>query len=111
MIERVPFTPRERELVFSVALRYMKNFERAEEVTQEALLTAYRHRDQFRGSARATTWLYRVAATTALMHLRKRATNHEELDESLVSGVSNPEENAANHEAVLIAGDELSRMG
>ena len=30
-----------------------------------------RHRASFRGDSRFTTWLYRIAATTALMHLRK----------------------------------------
>src|SRR6185369_7107519 len=68
----LPFTVRERQFVYSVALKYMRSRESAEEVTQDALITAYRHRDQFRGDSKATTWLYRVAATTALMQLRKR---------------------------------------
>jgi RNA polymerase sigma-70 factor, ECF subfamily len=63
---------RERAYVFSVAMRYLKDPDAAEDVTQEAMLLAHRHRDSFRGDARYSTWLYRVAATAALMHLRKR---------------------------------------
>src|SRR6185369_10665570 len=68
----IRFTQREREFVYGVALKYMKDEEEAADVTQEALLLAYRHRASFRGDSRFTTWLYRIAATTALMHLRKR---------------------------------------
>ena len=52
-------------------MKYMKDEEKAHDVTQDALLLAYRHRASFRGDSRFTTWLYRIAATTALMHLRK----------------------------------------
>src|SRR5262249_23479729 len=67
----VKFTSRERDCVIGVAMKYMKDEEKANDVTQDALLLAYRHRDSFRGDSRFTTWLYRIAATTSLMHLRK----------------------------------------
>ena len=68
----IRFTAKEREFVFGVAMRYMKDEEDASDVAQDALLLAYRHRASFQGNSRYTTWLYRIAATTALMHLRKR---------------------------------------
>ena len=70
-MDTIKFTAKEREFVYGVAMKYMKDEEKAHDVTQDALLLAYRHRDSFRGDSRFTTWLYRIAATTALMHLRK----------------------------------------
>jgi DNA-directed RNA polymerase specialized sigma24 family protein len=35
-------------------------------------MLAYRHRSSLRGDSRFTTWLYRIAATTAFMHVRKQ---------------------------------------
>src|ERR1700759_716359 len=70
-MENIQFTAKEREFVYGVAMKYMKDEEKAHDVTQDALLLAYRHRASFRGDSRFTTWLYRIAATTALMHLRK----------------------------------------
>src|SRR6266508_1266027 len=70
--DEVRFGEREREYVFSVAMKYVKDEDEAADVAQEAMLLAYRHRASFRGDSRFTTWLYRVAATTALMHLRKK---------------------------------------
>src|SRR6266542_120255 len=70
-MDAIRFTAKEREFVYGVAMKYMKDEEKAHDVTQDALLLAYRHRGSFRGDSRLTTWLYRIAATTALMHLRK----------------------------------------
>jgi RNA polymerase sigma-70 factor (ECF subfamily) len=63
---------RTRAYVRSVALKYVRDEQDAEDVTQEAMLLAYRYRDSFRGESRFSTWLYRVTATAALMFLRKQ---------------------------------------
>jgi RNA polymerase sigma-70 factor (ECF subfamily) len=62
----------ERDFVYAVAMKYMRDEEAAADVTQDALLLAHRHRESFRGDSQFTTWLYRITATTALMHLRKQ---------------------------------------
>jgi RNA polymerase sigma-70 factor, ECF subfamily len=63
---------RTRAYVKSVAMKYVRNEEDADDVAQDALLLAHRYRDSFRGESRYTTWLYRVTATAALMFLRKQ---------------------------------------
>src|SRR5262245_65077398 len=70
--DQVRFEGREREYVYAVAMKYLKDEDEASDVAQDAMLNAFRHRSSFRGDSRFTTWLYRVAATTALMHLRKK---------------------------------------
>ena len=117
----VQFTEREREFVFGVAMKYMKDEERAADVTQDALLLAYKHRGSFRGDSRFTTWLYRIAATTALMHLRRdRSQPHlvslspeddSELPAQPRATSSSPEDEWAASEAVGLAGERLAEMG
>jgi RNA polymerase sigma-70 factor (ECF subfamily) len=118
----VRFTAREREFVYGVALKYVKDEEEANDVAQEALLLAYRHQASFRGDSRFTTWLYRIAATTALMHLRKKrrtplhlstdVTNEEgEAPRETPAPGASPEEQSASHEAATMAAEELSAMG
>lgn len=63
---------RTRSYVKSIALKYVRDDQDAEDVTQEAMLLAHRYRDSFRGESRFSTWLYRVTATAALMFLRKQ---------------------------------------
>ena len=59
------------DLVYNVALKMMGRPEDAEEVAQEALLSAFRAYDRFRGDSKITTWLYRITVNAALMRLRK----------------------------------------
>lgn len=68
----VTFTEDDRAFVYAVARRIVGDDDAAADVTQDALLLAFRHRGSFRGTARYRTWLYRIAATTALSHLRRR---------------------------------------
>ncbi|HWU87402.1 MAG TPA: sigma-70 family RNA polymerase sigma factor [Kofleriaceae bacterium] len=63
---------RTRAYVRSVAMKYIRDEQDAEDVTQDAMLLAHRYRDSFRGESRYSTWLYRVTATAALMFLRRR---------------------------------------
>ena len=45
--------------VYNVAYKMMGNPHDAEEVAQDAFLSAFRAFDRFRGESRVTTWLYR----------------------------------------------------
>jgi RNA polymerase sigma-70 factor (ECF subfamily) len=63
---------RTRAYVKSVALKYVRNEQDADDVAQDALLLAHRYRESFRGESRYSTWLYRVTATAALMFLRRQ---------------------------------------
>ena len=73
---------RTRAYVRSIAMKYVHNEQDAEDVTQDAMLLAYRYRDAFRGESRYSTWLYRVTATAALMFLRKQRRLSREIPAS-----------------------------
>jgi RNA polymerase sigma-70 factor (ECF subfamily) len=47
---------------------------RADDLAQETFLLAWRNLHQFRGEARFSTWLYRIAYTCFLQARRKRST-------------------------------------
>ena len=59
------------DFVYNVAFRMMGKVEDAEDVAQDAFISAYRAFDRFRGESRVTTWLYRITVNAALMKLRK----------------------------------------
>lgn len=67
-----------------MAFRKLGNVADAEDAVQDALLSAYKHLDQFRGGAQMSTWLTTIVINSARMQLRKRA-NHIQvsLDEPL----------------------------
>jgi len=66
------------------AYRYLRNPHDAEDAVQDALLSAYTHLDQFKGTAKMTTWLTSIVTNSALSYLRKRPRQaHASLDEPL----------------------------
>lgn len=66
------------------ALRYLSNTADAEDAVQDALLSAYKHLDQFRGQAQMSTWLTAIVTNCARMQLRRRPRAvHLSLDEPL----------------------------
>ena len=56
--------------IHQLALRYVKNWEDAEEVTQDVLMKVFRKIDAFRGDAALSSWIYRITFNTAMSRLR-----------------------------------------
>ncbi|QNN24294.1 sigma-70 family RNA polymerase sigma factor [Planctomycetales bacterium ZRK34] len=57
--------------VYHVILRMVSNTEDAAELTQEVLLRAIKHADNFKGDSKFSTWLLRIAMNLAISHLRR----------------------------------------
>ena len=66
--------------VYRLAMRITRNPDEAEEVTQDALWTAARKIDSFRGESAFGSWLYRITANTAYQKLRRRREREVEGD-------------------------------
>jgi RNA polymerase sigma-70 factor (ECF subfamily) len=95
---------RHQRRVFSLVFRMLGNREEAEDVTQEAFLALHRHGHRFRGEARFSTFVYRVAANAALNRRRslgrRRAREdalalRQDAGDDLPSGPRDPEDAAA----------------
>lgn len=72
----------------------------AADAVQEALLKAWRHRDEFRGESELDTWIHRIALNAALDLLRRQKRHAaDELDpEMLVAEASaSPESEYTGH--------------
>ena len=64
------------------AYRYLGNAADAEDAVQDALLSACRHLDQFKGQSKMSTWLTTIVINSALTQLRRRPSQlHTSLDE------------------------------
>ncbi len=72
---------RYEQYVFTLALRFVKNREDADEVAQDCFLRAYRYLPDFRGEAKFTTWMYRIVYSTSMNFLRKQNPDIQSLDD------------------------------
>jgi RNA polymerase sigma-70 factor (ECF subfamily) len=74
---------RYKNLVFTLALRMLKNREEAEEVSQDAFVKVYKSLTKFKGDSKFSTWIYKVTYNTCLDRLKKnkRQQNTVAIDE------------------------------
>lgn len=75
---------RYQNYVFTLTMRFTKNREDAEEVSQDIFIKAYRSLADFRGASKFSTWLYTIVNTTCITFLRKKKLETYSLDHEKV---------------------------
>jgi RNA polymerase sigma-70 factor (ECF subfamily) len=107
---------RYEDKIFRLAYRFVRNETEAKEVLQDTFLSIWRKLDTFKGDSQFGSWLYRVAANTALMRLRAQRRHPEISTEELPIGyldnygqVPPPGENWSRRPDEELQSDELRR--
>jgi RNA polymerase sigma-70 factor (ECF subfamily) len=72
---------RHQRFVFTLALRFAKTREDAEEIAQDCFIKAYRSLASFQGYSKFSTWLYSIVYTTAMTFLRKKRVDTDSIDD------------------------------
>ena len=63
---------RYKDLVYTLAIRMLKNKEEAEEVSQDTFLKVFKSLAKFKGESKFSSWIYRIAYNTCLDKIRKQ---------------------------------------
>jgi RNA polymerase sigma factor (sigma-70 family) len=72
---------RHQRFVFTLAMRFTKGREDAEEVAQDCFIKAYRNLSSFQQQSKFSTWLYSIVYTTAMTFLRKKRVDTSSIDD------------------------------
>lgn len=72
---------RYQRYVFSLALRFTKSREDAEEIAQDCFVKAYRSLATFQGASKFSTWLYGIVYHTSMTFLRKKRLDISSMDD------------------------------
>ncbi|MEP6928903.1 MAG: sigma-70 family RNA polymerase sigma factor, partial [Flavobacterium sp.] len=74
---------RYKDMIFSLALKMVKNREEAEEVSQDTFIKIYNSLSKFKGDSKFSTWSYKIAYNTCLDRLKKnkKEENNISIDE------------------------------
>ena len=72
---------RHQRFVFTLALRFAKTREDAEEIAQDCFIKAYRSLGTFQRNSKFTTWLYSIVYTTSMTFLRKKRVETDSIDD------------------------------
>ncbi|ODV14310.1 MAG: RNA polymerase subunit sigma [Thiobacillus sp. SCN 64-317] len=71
---------RHNQTLYRTARSILKDDAEAEDAVQEAYVLAYRAMDQFRGDAKLSTWLIRIAVNVSIRRARKLNRSAEVID-------------------------------
>lgn len=69
---------RHRDRLWAVAVRTTGDPEEASDALQDALVSAFRRAESFRGDAQVTTWMHRIVVNACLDRMRRRRTRPTE---------------------------------
>ncbi len=75
---------RHQRYVFTLALRFVKSRENAEEVAQDCFVKVYKSLNQFQQQSKFTTWLYTIVYTTSMTFLRRKKPETSSMDDDAV---------------------------
>lgn len=71
---------RYKDRAMTLAVRMLKNRQDAEEALQDAFIRAYNALDRFEGTAKFSTWFYRILYNVCLTRLGKRKEEFQSID-------------------------------
>lgn len=98
---------RHRDRLWAVALRTMRHREDAADALQDALISAFRRADTFRGQAAVTSWLHRIVVNACLDRIRankvRRAEPIEPSDDYITALAAPVDQTAASDLSGVVA--------
>jgi len=94
---------RYKDLVFSLALKMVKNREEAEEVAQDTFIKVFKSLSQFNGDSKFSTWIYKVTYNTCLDRLKKhkreqQVVSIDEFNTNQIKSIDNTLDKMENEE-------------
>jgi len=111
-----------QEMVINTCYRFVFNRQDAEDIAQDVFVEVFRSLDRFREESKLSTWIYRIAVTKSLDHLRrlkrkKRFTSLKRIigaeDPTLnlpTSARDNPEETMLEGERTAVLQNALNSL-
>lgn len=94
------FLDKYSQQVFILIIRIVENQEDAEELTQDTFLKAFEHLSSFKAESSFSTWIYRIAYSTAISATRKRKQELIVMDSAMLMNISDQQiDDALNDES------------
>jgi len=89
---------RHQDRVLSLSYRVLRDWDKAEDVAQEAFLRVYRSAKHYQPKALFTTWLYRIVVNLCMDEQRKQARMSLPLEQAGAPAAKSEEETAERKE-------------
>ena len=85
-----PLIRAHQRMIHSLTFRMTGSLADAEDLTQETFIRAYRQLDSYQGTAKFSSWLYRIAVN-ACLNWRQRETRREQVHKNWAGASTSPQ--------------------
>jgi RNA polymerase sigma-70 factor (ECF subfamily) len=75
-----------KKVAYNIALKFLRNKEDAEDVSQESLIKVFKNIEKFNMNSSFKTWMYRIVVNSCLDFKRKKKENTVSVDQPIHSG-------------------------
>jgi RNA polymerase sigma-70 factor, ECF subfamily len=97
--------------VYRAIRAILKNESEVEDAMQQTYIAAFSHLDQFKGDAKFSTWLVRIAINAALARVRREKTEQGGLEMSDERAAeADPEERVSTKEIIGLLEDSVEKL-
>lgn len=97
--------------IYNVCYSFLQNEQDAEDLAQEVFIEAIRNAVKFRGDAKLSTWLYRIAVNRSLNHMRDNRKRRFWRDiDSLIGFNLNSEDEESGESGPFVNEDHLEQQ-
>lgn len=79
-----PLVDKHKEMVFTIVVKILRNREDAEEIAQDVFLKAFNALSSFKGDAKFSTWIYRIAYNAAISQSRRKRPVFSAIDDEII---------------------------
>lgn len=104
---------RYKRLIYSVAYKFTKENEEADDMAQEAFIKIYRSLSKYNDKYKFSTWCVKVATNVCLDHVRRRKLNCvslEEVENFSATDTDSPEEYYLRKEKYQVLQDAIDSL-
>ena len=104
---------RYKRLIYSVAYKFTKENEEADDMAQEAFIKIYRSLSRYNDKYTFSTWCVKVATNVCLDHVRRKKLNCvslEEIENFTVTDTDSPEEHYLRKEKRQVLQDAIDSL-
>ena len=103
-----------KEIVYSIAMRILNNTEDAEDAAQESFIKAYHQLHTFKGKSKFSTWLCTITYRICLAKLKTNSLEYNAIDGELVENYSDemksPYKELTEKEKTLIIKEAIQKL-
>ncbi len=99
-----------KDRIYRICCAYERNADDRDDLYQEILINIWKNLDKFEGRSLLSTWIYRIAVNTSLMHIKKESRRNRDKTELNENIISTTAENIAETEEKIETGKNIDKL-